>query len=117
MSGSFNVSNSGDPGSELNWEIESYPDWGDWSFDPSSGTGLTPENSPITIDVEVVAPDEQNTEFEGEVKIVNSDDESDFCTIPVYLKTPVSSFYQWFLGVFKYHFPFLYWFLFQLQIY
>lgn len=115
VSGSFEVSNIGDPGSLLNWEIKSKPDWGDWTFDPSSGTGLTPEGSPISVDVEVEAPDEQNMEYEGEIKIVNSDDESDFCVIPVYLKTPVSSFHQRILQVFGHHFPFLYWLFSQLK--
>ncbi len=87
---SFTVENIGDAGSELNWEIESYPDWGTWTITPDSGTGLTPEGSPVTIEVSVVAPDEGETEFTGEVKVVNSDDPDDFCIIDVSLVTPVS---------------------------
>jgi len=89
VTGSFTVKNIGDPGSELDWEIIEWPEWGDWSFDPDSGTGL-PDGSSETVDVEVVAPDDPNTEFTGEVKVINSDDPSDYCTIPVYLKTPVN---------------------------
>ena len=90
VEGSFTVENSGDPTSELNWEIESYPDWGTWTFTPSSGEDLTPEDGPVTIEVSVVAPDEQNEEFEGEVKIVNTDDPDDYCIIGVSLATPVN---------------------------
>jgi len=42
----------------------------------------------ITVDVEVVAPNEPNKEFTGDVKVVNSEDSNDFDLIPVLLKTP-----------------------------
>lgn len=90
VTGSFTVENVGEPTSELDWKIESYPGWGNWTFTPSSGEDLTPEAGKVTVEVEVVAPDEQNTEFEGEVKVINSDDPSDFCIIPVTLSTPVN---------------------------
>jgi len=90
VDGSFEVSNNGAPSTLLNWEIESYPDWGTWTFDPSSGTDL-PGGESVTVDVEVVAPNEENTEFEGEVIIVNSDNPNDYCVIDVYLKTPCDS--------------------------
>jgi len=89
VTGSFTVSNIGDSGSLLDWEIQSYPDWGTWTFDPESGTGLLP-GTPVTVDVEVVAPDEEETEFEGEIKIVNTEDPDDYCIIDVSLVTPVS---------------------------
>jgi hypothetical protein len=89
VTGEFTVENIGDPGSLLDWEIESYPEWGNWTFTPSSGTDLTPEDGVITIDVEVVAPDE-GEEFTGEVKIVNSNDPDDFCIIDATLKDQVS---------------------------
>jgi len=90
VEGSFEVSNIGENGSELDWEVTEWPNWGNWTFTPPSGTGLTPEDDPVTVEVEVIAPDDSNTEFTGEVKIVNSDNPSDYCTIPVYLKTPVN---------------------------
>jgi len=89
VTGSFTVKNIGDPGSELDWEIIEWPDWGDWSFDPDSGTGL-PDGGSETVDVEVAAPDDPNTEFTGEVKVINSNDPTDYEIIPVYLKTPVN---------------------------
>ena len=90
---SFTVENIGEPLSLLDWEIESYPDWGSgssWTFTPMSGDNLTPEDGLQTVQAEVVAPDEPETEFEGEIKIVNTEDPSDYCIIPVSLITPVS---------------------------
>jgi hypothetical protein len=88
--GNFTVENIGEEGSLLDWETESYPSWGSWSFDPMSGTGL-PASGSIFVEVEVSAPVEENMEFEGEIRIVNSENSSDFCIIPVYLKTPFES--------------------------
>lgn len=90
VDGSFTVQNVGAPGSELSWEIEYHPSWGTWTFDPESGTGLTPEEGAITVDVEVVAPEDPETDFQGEVKIVNSDNENDYVILQVSLSTPVS---------------------------
>jgi len=90
VSGSFTVENIGKPTSLLSWEVESYPDWGTWTFTPDSGVGLTPEVGPINIIVEVVAPDEEEKTFTGEVKIVNSEDPDDTCVIDVSLATPVN---------------------------
>ena len=87
LNGSFEVFNSGEPGSLLAWRIVDYPEWGNWSFSLEAGGNLTPDESPITIDVEVIAPEEQNTEFEGEIRIENWDDPDDYCTIPVECET------------------------------
>ena len=91
VEGSFNVENIGDPLSLLDWEIESYPDWGTWSFDPESGIDLE-EGDTVAIDVEVVAPDIEEETFTGEVVLVNSENPDDICTIDVSLATPVSQF-------------------------
>jgi rhamnogalacturonyl hydrolase YesR len=88
VTGNFKVENVGEPGSELSWEIESYPTWGTWTFTPSYGTGLTPEMGSITVEVKVDAPDEGNKEFTGEVKVINSENNEDYEIIPVMLKTP-----------------------------
>ena len=88
VTSSFMVANVGDADSELSWEIESYPPWGVWTFVPSSGTGLTPEMGAITINVEVVAPNEENKDFSGQIKIVNSEDSSNYDTIQISLSTP-----------------------------
>jgi len=101
VTGSFTVENIGAEGSELNWEVSETPDWGTWTFTPASGTGLTPEDGAVTIDVEVVAPEDPETEFTGSVKIVNVDNTADYCTIDASLVTPVSydmPFLQWFMN-------------------
>ena len=86
--GSFTVKNNGESGSLLNWRIEETPDWGEWIFSPSSGGGLTPESGDVIVEVSVVAPDEQEQTFDGEIKIVNTDDSNDYCIIQVSLVTP-----------------------------
>jgi C1A family cysteine protease len=88
VQGSFTVENIGESGSELDWEITEWPEWGTWTFVPDSGENLHPEDGAITVEVEVVAPDEQNEEFSGEVTIINSNYPGDSCTIPVSLATP-----------------------------
>ncbi len=88
QTGTFVVKNIGETSSLLDWEIESKPDWGFWTFTPEEGYDLTPEHGAYTVGVSVVAPDEPNSEFTGELKIVNKDDSSDFCTIDVSLSTP-----------------------------
>jgi len=92
VTGTITVENVGEPESLLDWEISEYPDWGDWSFDPENGSGLTPEDGPETIGVSVVAPDEENTEFTGEIILVNSENTDDTCSIDVSLATPVNQF-------------------------
>ena len=85
--GDFKVKNIGDNESSLNWTIESFPIWGNWSFNPDSGLNLTPEMSPLTVQVTVVAPDERNKIFGGNIRIENKDDSDDYDVIPVHLKT------------------------------
>jgi len=87
VSGSFTINNIGDPGSDLGWKITEWPTWGTWTFTPSYGHNLRPEDGPLTIHASVIAPNEQNHEYIGQVKIVNIDDSSDYQTIPVSLKT------------------------------
>jgi hypothetical protein len=89
VTGSFTVENDGDGGSILDWEVSEYPEWGsDWTCTPSSGTGLTPEAGAVTVEVSFTAPSESETEFPGEIKVVNSNDPSDSCNIEVYIITP-----------------------------
>jgi hypothetical protein len=89
VQGSFSVSNGGDPGSLLEWEVLSYPSWGTWTFTPSSGTDL-PVGDSVTVQVKVVVPNEENIQYQGAVTIINSDKTADSCEIPVTLKTPVN---------------------------
>jgi len=87
VEGEFQVKNIGPEGTLLNWEIESYPTWGTWTFTPENGNDLPP-GTPVTVQVSVVAPADKNKEFTGKVKIINSDNANDFCEIDVYLMTP-----------------------------
>ncbi len=90
VEGSFEVFNQGDALSQLDWEIESYPDWGTWTIEPDSGTDLTPEEGIVTVDVSVIAPSDTGTNFIGEIKVVNMDNTSDYEIISVTLSTPVN---------------------------
>jgi uncharacterized repeat protein (TIGR01451 family) len=87
LTGTFALKNNGDPGSVLNWQISSFPAWGDWSFSPSSGTDLTPGDGTKTISVTVVIPDEKNKDFTGSIKVVNTDNTLDSEEIQITLST------------------------------
>ena len=88
QTGSFIVKNIGDSETELNWEISDIPDWGNWTINPTNGTGLTPEGGNVTIEVVIVAPKDKNKIFTGNVEIINIDDPEDNCVIDVLLITP-----------------------------
>jgi C1A family cysteine protease len=92
VNGSFTVENSGDPASELNWKIVDWPEWGNWTFTPLSGTGLTPEAGAVTVHVSVIAPSEKNKQFNGTVKIINLQDPTNYGEIHVSLKTPLNRY-------------------------
>jgi hypothetical protein len=87
VAGDLEISNNGEPDSYLNWKIKSYPEWGIWTFNPDSGTGLGQGES-IIANIEVVSPNKKNTEFEGEIVIVNAFNPDDCCAIKVSLITP-----------------------------
>jgi len=87
VTGTFTVKNVGDSGSLLDWEVDSYPNWGTWTFTPSSGTGLLSGDTK-TVNVKVVAPNQQNQQYSGTIKIVNSVDPNDYENIDVSLATP-----------------------------
>lgn len=83
----FSIRNNGDAGSILHWNISSFPDWGNWTFTPSSGV-LTPEKGWVSINVKVNAPNEKKKEFSGKITIINTFDSSDTYQIDVSLSTP-----------------------------
>jgi len=87
--GQFTVENVGEPDSYLSWEVQSYPDWGTWVFDPDGGSGLLEGNS-IDVIVKITVPDETNKDFTGEVVLVNSENPDNTCVIDVSLATPLS---------------------------
>jgi hypothetical protein len=88
VEGSFLVENIGEPSSRLEWIVEEYPEWGsNWNAQPYKGM-LTPEDDPITVEVSFKAPNEQNKEFTGVIKVSAVGDPDDFYEIPVTFKTP-----------------------------
>jgi hypothetical protein len=90
VTGSFQLQNIGDADSLLNWTVnKSSINWGTWSFTPKSGEGLTPEDGNITVQVSVIIPNKKDSEFQGQLRVENQNNLSDFHLIPVYLKTPV----------------------------
>jgi hypothetical protein len=88
--GSFQVMNIGDNDSLLNWSVNNTLTWGTWTFNPSSGDGLTPAQGLVTVEVYLVVPKEKNAVFQGNITIVNKENSSDYCMIPVTLTTPLS---------------------------
>jgi len=106
-SASFKVKNVGDPGSKLSWKIESYPNWGEWDFNPSSGTGITPEQGTKTITVTVRAPNEPG-DYTGKVIVINTANSNDKETISVSLTSSKSrTINVLFLNLIQ-NYPFLY---------
>jgi len=88
VNGGFTFENICDPSSYLDWEIESFPEWGHWTFTPASGDDLKPEDGAVTIQVSIVAPAQEEQEFTGEIKIVNKDNTSNYGIIQISLATP-----------------------------
>jgi hypothetical protein len=87
VTGSFTVKNIGEQGSSLNWEVSEWPNWGTWTFSPEGGMNI-PKYGTSIVQVTVVAPDQGDQQFSGEVKVVNEDDSNDYEIIPVSLATP-----------------------------
>lgn len=110
VNATFKVCNCGEPGSLLNWKVDTYPTWGTWTFTPGSGTGLA-EGDCVTITVEIVAPADKKKTFTGKIKMMNSDNASDFCEIDVSLTTPKAktgfTLIQWILQQYPNMFPIL----------
>ena len=85
--GGFTIENAGGQGSLLNWEVTSYPNWGTWTITPDSGTNL-PSGETVTVNVNVVAPNEPESQFTGTIKIQNIENSEDYDTASVTLSTP-----------------------------
>jgi hypothetical protein len=89
VNGSFRVKNIGGEGSLLNWEVNiSSIKWGNWTFSQESGIDLKTEDGPVTVYVSVEAPDKENTNYEGFLRVENKNDTNDYDVVPTYLKTP-----------------------------
>jgi len=86
--GEFTVENIGELESLLDWEVIEWPEWGEWTFNPSFGNNLKPEDGEVSVIVNVIAPEEELTEYTGEIKIVNKEDYDDYEIITITLTTP-----------------------------
>lgn len=86
VEGSFTICNIGETGSVLNYNVESYPNWGNWSISPLNGRIVSGDC--ITVQVFIGVPDVEESMFSGEILVVNEDDSSDYETISVSLSTP-----------------------------
>ena len=63
--------------------------WGKWNFSTCSGSKLRPEDGPFMVRVSVMAPESYMPRvYTGEIKVVNQNDKSDYCTIKVRLVIP-----------------------------
>ncbi|MCJ7572214.1 MAG: immune inhibitor A [Candidatus Thermoplasmatota archaeon] len=107
----FTVRNNGGQGTKLNWEVDSYPDWGTWTFIPSDGSDLTPEAGEITVQVTMLAPKaksmplayylDKTIKFTGNVTIINKDNPIDKEVIPVSITVSKSKAFT-FLNIYEY---------------
>ena len=77
--GDFEVRNIGEPGSELNWKVVSWPEWGNWTLDPEYGFNLLAGDIRV-VAVECVVPLERG-EYVGEIVVINIDNPDDCCSI------------------------------------
>ncbi len=101
---SFIVKNIGEQGSKLDWEITEWPEWGNWTFIPTSGVALTPEVGEFMVRVSVVAPNIKKEEFYGNITVTSLENSSDFCNISVYLKTPRNKAFNFEFNLFSWLF-------------
>jgi hypothetical protein len=75
--GSFSIENMGGNGTLLDWKIKSYPEWGEWTFDPDKGNDLE-TGVPLTINVTVIVPKHSD---EGHILLQNKEHSEDYCII------------------------------------
>ncbi|UCF49563.1 MAG: hypothetical protein JSU91_07380, partial [Thermoplasmatales archaeon] len=84
--------------------------WGDWTFNPTSGTGLAPEDGNVTIEVTFILPEGANEIYTGDIRVVNTDNANDYCEIDVFVKTPrdrslYQTFQNWIFDRFSFELP------------
>jgi hypothetical protein len=87
VTGTFTVENVGDTGSFLDWEINSYPEWGIWTFIPDSGDDLEQGDDQV-VNIELIAPNEQYQQFNGTIQVINKENSSDYHIFEFILTTP-----------------------------
>ncbi len=88
VTGEIVVCNCGDPGTFLNWAVDTVnvPSWGTWTFSPIGGTGLA-EGDCETVVVTCVLTDVTGT-YSGDLIVVNADNPSEICKVPTSVEVP-----------------------------
>jgi hypothetical protein len=88
VTGEIYVCNCGDPGSYLNWYVDTttVPAWGTWTFSPASGTGLAEGDCEIVTVTCVLTT--TTGPYSGEIIVYNADDNTDFCRVPTDVEVP-----------------------------
>ena len=81
------VENIGEQDSSLDWTINSFPEWSNWTFTPIGGINLKP-GYPATILISHVVTDEINSEYADIIIISNIENISNYEIIDVSLTTP-----------------------------
>lgn len=94
VSGVFSIQNTGSDESSINWSVVNWPSWGTWVFSPSNGTGLSPNDESITIEVTVTAPAQKRQDYGGVITVINPDNPSDRCEVHVALATRLTAFHS-----------------------
>jgi len=81
VTGEIYILNCGDPGSLLNWYVDTtnLPNWGTWTFTPATGEGLS-EGDSVTVDITCVVTKTHGT-YSGTLSIINSDNIPDKCVV------------------------------------
>ncbi|KYK33195.1 MAG: hypothetical protein AYK22_01415 [Thermoplasmatales archaeon SG8-52-3] len=88
VTGQIYVCNGGDPGSYLDWYVDTaaVPTWGTWTFTPAGGTGVA-EGDCVVVDVTCVVTDTTGT-YNGEITVYNAKDSTDYCKIDTSVEVP-----------------------------
>ncbi|HDM67219.1 MAG TPA: hypothetical protein ENG62_02400 [Thermoplasmatales archaeon] len=89
LEGYIHVTNKDVLGSKLEWRFSSWPEWGEWSFQPMEGSLDSTDSERIHVIV-VVIPDEENVNLTGEIKIINVNNSENFAVYPVSITTTYS---------------------------
>jgi hypothetical protein len=71
--------------SDLYWEITEWPEWGIWDF--GSFFPKIPPAGLWIVFLYMTAPNQGNKTFTGQIKVININNQSDFCIINVSLTT------------------------------
>jgi hypothetical protein len=85
----FQVQNTGDPASHINWSLDTAGlIWGSWEFSPTSGQNLTPNDGAVTVNYTCRIPNDKNTNFRGYLTVFDTENVSNTVTVPVSIDTP-----------------------------